>query len=41
MNKQSITFTEAFWELTNQELRYKKAKKFERALKKSRFPKTK
>ncbi|MFZ1354948.1 MAG: IS21-like element helper ATPase IstB [Enterococcus aquimarinus] len=41
MNNQSIPFTEAFLELTNQELLYKDEKKIERALKKARFPKIK
>lgn len=41
VNDQSIPFTEALLELTNQELLYKQSKKVERALIKARFPKVK
>lgn len=41
VNNQSIPFTEALLELTNQELLYKHSKKIDRALIKARFPKIK
>lgn len=41
MNDQSIPFTEALLELTNQELLYKQSRKVDRALIKARFPKVK